>query len=432
MEPISVIAIFDIGKTNKKLLLFDEQYHLVEESQIQFAEIEDEDGYPCENLEALSNWILKSTNEILIDTRFVIKAFHFSAYGASLVYLDNSGKMISPLYNYLKPYPAELSKKFYLDYGGEEKIAKETASPILGNLNSGMQLYRIKHQLQHKYQNIETALHLPQYFSYLLSGNKFSDFTSIGCHTQLWDFYKDEYHDWVNEEGIEVKLAPIKSCDELGGFYNQQIPVGVGMHDSSAALIPYLMSFTEPFILISTGTWCISLNPFNHTELTEEELNQDCLCFISYKGNPVKASRLFAGHEHEQAVKRLAEQFNKPLDYYTKVIFNEGFLNSDFEENFEKAYHKFMIDLVKHQIVSTSLVLNGAPVKKIFVDGGFSQNPIYMQLLANHFKGIEIYAASIPQASALGAALAIHPHWNSKNIPTDIIALKYYATKISI
>src|SRR6185436_17742410 len=97
------------------------------------------------------------------------------------------------------------------------------------------------------------------------------------------------------------------------------VAVGAGLHDSSAALIPYLATFREPFILLSTGTWCISLNPFNHSQLSDYELDQDCLCYLSYEGKPVKASRLFAGYEHEQQVKRLADHFNKPLDHYSTV-----------------------------------------------------------------------------------------------------------------
>jgi sugar (pentulose or hexulose) kinase len=432
MEAIAVIAIFDIGKTNKKLLLFDEHYKVVWERATQFEEITDEDGFPCENIEALSNWVKVSIESLLADDQFSIKAINFSAYGASFVYVDKDGKTIPPLYNYLKPFPTELSKKFYLDYGGEQKISKETASPILGNLNSGMQLYRIKHQFPGKYQSIETALHLPQFLSYLLTANCYSDDTSIGCHTQLWDFNKKDYHDWVTEEGIDGKLAPIKQCDSVGGYFKQWITVGVGIHDSSAALIPYLISFTEPFILLSTGTWCISLNPFNHQALTEDELKQDCLCYISFKGNPVKASRLFAGYEHEQAIKKLAEQFDKPQDYYATISFDASLLKYQETDTYESAYHQLVASIIHQQVISTNLVLKETNVRKIFVDGGFSKNPIYMQLLADNFPGIEIYAANIPQASALGAALAIHHHWNEKNIPTDIIDLKYYASKISI
>ena len=456
MEPISVIAIFDIGKTNKKLLLFDEQYKLVSETASHFSKIFDEDGYECEDVEALSVWIQTTLESILADKQFAIKAINFSAYGASLVYLDRKGKLITPLYNYLKPYPAEINKKFYIDHGGEQKISKETASPILGNLNSGMQLYRIKHQLPEKYQNIATALHLPQYLSYLLTGNVYSDYTSIGCHTQLWNFSRNKYHNWVMEEGIDHRLAPIKPCTSLGGYFQSYIPVGVGMHDSSAALIPYLTSITQPFVLISTGTWCISLNPFNQSELTENELKQDCLCFISFKGNPVKASRLFAGNEHEIEIKKLAEYFNKPYEYYQTVQYDANLLrhiklqlgsqkkeegsamvgSSGFSVrslvdfgSYEAAYHQLIADIFVQQVKSTNLVLNGSDAQKIFVDGGFSRNPIYMHLLSEYYNDKEIYAASIPQASALGAALAIHKIWNHKTMPADLIHLTFYSIK---
>lgn len=459
MDRISVIAIFDIGKTNKKLLLFDEQYRVVLETATQFAELTDEDGFPCEDIDALTSWVHNAIENLLANRSFIIKAINFSAYGASLVYLDNKGNIIPPLYNYLKPYPTELAKKFYIDYGGEQKISKATASPTLGNLNSGMQLYRIKNQLPEKYQHIETALHLPQFLSFILTGNKFSDYTSIGCHTQLWDFTKDNYHNWVMDEGIDLRLAPIKQCDSLGGYLKDSISVGIGMHDSSAALIPYLVSFTQPFILISTGTWCISLNPFNHTELTEDELKQDCLCYISYKDNPVKASRLFAGYEHEQETKRLATHFNKENDYFKTIQFDANFLKriklnlgskqihegsamvvaSGFSERnlddfatYEEAYHQLMADIIVQQVKSTNLVLNGSLVNKIFVDGGFSKNPIYMHLLSEYYNDMEVYAASIPQASAMGAALSVHQIWNSKPIPSDLISLKFFSTNQSV
>jgi glycerol kinase len=142
----------------------------------------------------------------------------------------------------------------------------------------------------------------------------------------------------------------------------------------------------------------------------------------------VKASRLFAGYEHEQAIKKLAVQFNKPQDYFATVSFDVTLLKNQETETYESAYHQLMTVIIQQQVISTNLILTDSNVHKIFVDGGFSQNPIYMQLLADNFPGIEIYAASIPQASALGAALAIHQHWNEMNIPTDIIDLKYYAS----
>jgi hypothetical protein len=87
-------------------------------------------------------------------------------------------------------------------------------------------------------------------------------------------------------------------------------------------LIPYLVNFHEPFILISTGTWCISLNPFNQLPLTKEELKDDCLSYLQYQGKPVKASRLFSGYEHEQQVKRIAAHFKTDIIKYRNVPFD--------------------------------------------------------------------------------------------------------------
>ena len=454
MNPTSVIAIFDVGKTNKKLLLFDEQYKLVYEESKQLDEILDEDGFACEDVSALTQWVKDSFSRLLIEKKFDIKAVNFSGYGASFVYLDKELNVIPPLYNYLKLYSPELQNKFYKDYGGEPIVARETASPVLGNLNSGMQLYRLKHEKPGVFEKIEYALHLPQYLSYILCSATNSDITSIGCHTNLWDFQNNRYHQWVKQEAIDKKLPALLGCSEVAGYTDNRVPVGVGLHDSSAALIPYLSSFTEPFILLSTGTWCISLNPFNHSQLTNNELNQDCLCYLSYEGKPVKASRLFAGYEHEQQVKRLSLFFNKSYDYFTSVACDAGILNKlkpvltkgrkindkamigqsvfaerrleDFK-NYEEAYHQLIADIISQQIKSTNLVLRGTAVNRIFVDGGFSKNTIYMYLLAEAFPAIEVYAASVAQASALGAALAIHPHWNTKSLPADIIDLKLYS-----
>ena len=319
MNKTPSIAIYDVGKTNKKLILFDEQYSAVYEESIQLPETKDEDGFSCEDVVALTSWIKNSFSQIQADPRFDIRAVNFSGYGASLVYLDDEKKVIPPLYNYLKPYDPALQKKFYQTYGGESQFSKITASPVLGNLNSGMQLYRVKYERPELFKQIKYALHLPQYLGFILNSALRSDITSIGCHTNLWNFQQNKYHDWVTKEGVIEKLAPVEKCNAVVGGNNNNILAGIGLHDSSSALIPYLTSFHDPFILLSTGTWCISLNPFNHSLLSDYELHEDCLCYLSYEGQAVKASRIFAGYEHEQQVKLLAEKFKKPLNYFTTI-----------------------------------------------------------------------------------------------------------------
>ncbi len=429
---VSVIAIFDIGKTNKKVFLFDEDYAIRFEKSIQLPEINDEDGFPCEDVLALSTWVTDSLKELLALTDFKIKAINFSAHGASFVNVDENGKPVTPLYNYLKPFLPALQLKFYDTYGGKS-FAITTASPVLGHLNSGMQLYWLKKERPDIFNKIKYALHLPEYISWLVTKTFVSGITSIGCHTNLWDFSKNKYHNWVSQEGVIEKLAPVFPSDHIikSEINGHAVLSGIGLHDSSSALIPYLKYFTEPFVLISTGTWSISLNPFNDLPLTKEELEQDCLSYLTYEGKPVKASRLFAGQEHEDAVKEIAQHFKKPIDYYKKVAYDTNLVQilqqSENKQNrtaitsYEKAYHQLILNLVKKQKISTELVIQNTPVNNIFVDGGFSQNGIYMKLLAQAFPTKKVYAASLHQASALGAAMVIHDHWNSRPLPKEII-----------
>jgi sugar (pentulose or hexulose) kinase len=418
------IAIFDIGKTNKKVFLFDEDYKLLYEKSRELPEINDEDGFPCEDIDELTHWVKSTFSELLTQSEFEIKALNISAHGASFVHLGKDGKPVAPLYNYLKPFPEELKKKFYDTYGGEEEFARITASPVLGHLNSGMQLYWLKYERPDTFNRIYHSLHLPEYISYLFTGELTSGITSIGCHTNLWNFSRNNYHPWVAKEGVLDKLAEIKPSNKAINTTsgNHGFKAGIGLHDSSSALIPYLQYFKEPFVLLSTGTWSISLNPFNRTELTAEQLKRDCLCYLSYEGLPVKASRLFAGHIHDEGVKKLSVQFHKDEKYFKQIQFNPAFQSQDSIYSFEEAYHQLIYDLIQQQKESTDLIMQDN-IKNIYVDGGFSKNTIFMNMLAEAYPSCNVFSADLHEASSLGAALAIHDDWNSKSMPGQLITL---------
>lgn len=454
MQRTPVIVIFDVGKTNKKVYVFNEAYDLVFERSARFTETFDEDGEVCENLDSLRQSVWNTLLELISHEEFEIRMVNFSAYGASLVYVDAEGEPIAPLYNYLKAYPEELKNQFYQLYGGEVRLAAETSSPVLGSLNSGLQLYRIKHQKPRLFSRIHYALHLPQYLSFLVCGVPTSGLTSIGCHTHLWNFSQQQYHQWVLDEGLVEKLAPVMPEDQTfpARLQGQRFQVGIGLHDSSAALIPYILNFKEPFILISTGTWCITMNPFYHDPLSSEELEQDCLNYMAYQGKPVMASRIFAGYEHEQQFRRIANWFGVHSGFYRGLHYDErlaglvlemiekeneelswsktsAFASRDLAQfqHAEHAYYALILDIIRQQIVSSRLVMKTNQLKRIFVDGGFSKNEIYMNFLARFFPDFEVFAASMAQGSAFGAALAVHQQWNSLPVPGQLIELKFYA-----
>ena len=329
-----VIAVFDIGKTNKKFLLFDEELNVVFQQEEKFETILDDDGDECDDIEKIEAWIHRSLEEKTGDDRYEVKGVNFSTYGASLVFLDKNGHRLTPLYDYLKNIPQHISENLYEKYGGQDEFCRKTASPALGHmLNSGMQVLWLKEQKPAVYDEITDILHFPQYLSHLFTKRVLSEHTSVGCHTAMWDFDEMQYHRWLGDNNITLPNPVSNDTVVECSINGEKLKVGTGIHDSSSSLVPYMVSATQKFILISTGTWCINMNPYNYEPLTSEELEQDCLCYLSIDEKPVKSSRLFMGHIHDVNVVRLTNFFGVSEDAYKEVSADLSVLKKFFAED---------------------------------------------------------------------------------------------------
>lgn len=438
--PIPVTAIFDIGKTNKKFFLFDESLQEIKEEYIKFPTITDEDGEECDDLEKISQWVRDTVQKLCENPEYEVKALNFSTYGASFVSIDKQGNPLTPIYNYLKHFPEDLHEEFYSQYP-EEEINVTTASPTLGMLNSGLQLLWLKKKRPEIFNKVKYSLHLPQYISYLITGEAVSEPTSVGCHTKLWDFPKSDYHEWVYNEGIAEKLAPIVPTThsfekEICG---KKVQVGVGIHDSSSALASYLIKIDEPFILISTGTWSITLNPYPNGDLTFRELQNDCLNFLSIHGGTVKASRFFLGYELDHQLEKLNVLFHKAPKYYKDIQPDEELVEALLSgkekakfypetiartplvaeifpvdhwdpagyENYESAYHQVIWGLARMQAASLKLAQGKSSIKKVYIDGGFVHNQVFIRLLRALLEDYDLEFSDFPLGSAYGAALML-------------------------
>jgi sugar (pentulose or hexulose) kinase len=430
-----VILIFDIGKTNKKILLFDHELKVLHEEETVFGEIPDDDGFEGDDIEKLEAWILAGCRKYLGDPGYSVRGINFTTYGATLMYLDGEGNRLSPVYNYLKPMPEGIVEPVYEKYGGKDEFCRQTASPALGMLNSGFQALWLKETKPGIFEKVDSILHFPQYLSNLLTGKRGSEHTSIGCHTALWDFDRMQYHDWTRMLGnVLPHPGPVETTHPSSRF-GRSVPVGIGIHDSSSSLVPYFMKSDEPFILVSTGTWCISMNPFNHSPLTPDQLKQDCLAYLSVQQKPVKSSRLFLGHIHDVNVKRLARAFGLEEGAYRQVVPDYDLLDSlkkrnrgkriffsqgvpagytdesvrpeDFR-NFGEAYHQLMADLVDLAAGSINLITGDDDrTRNLYITGGFSKNPLFLKGIARRYPGKKVYTSDIPNATSLGAALVL-------------------------
>lgn len=428
-----VTAVFDIGKTNKKFFLFDKDFQEVYREYTRFENIKDEDGYPTEDLEQLKIWLKEVFDRILDAQEYNITAINFSSYGASLVHLDENDEVVTPLYNYTKEIPQGIIDSFYEKYGPKLDFALATGSPVSGLLNSGIQLYWLKHTKPEIFKRIKYSLHLPQYLSFIFTGIPVSEHTSIGCHTALWDYNKKDYHDWVYKEGIYKILPKIVSTEtSINMNYNgKRIKIGVGIHDSSAALLPYVRSVRKKFILVSTGTWSITMNPFSEEALQDSDIDKKCINYMRINGKAVKASSLFLGNEYKEQVKMLSEHFQVSNEYHKTIRFDHDIYLEILEnfqymfkwasivdrnmptktkipyDNYEHAYHQLMVELVLLQVECINTVSGKDNIEKLYIDGGFTDNEVYIQLISHYLRNMKLSTTDSSLGSALGAALCI-------------------------
>lgn len=427
-----VIAVVDIGKTNKKIFLFDDSFNVVSQNYRQFNEVKDDDGFPCDDLDAIEEWILSEIRRIQSEGNYKIKAINFSTHGASLVYLNEKGERLTPLYNYLKPLELADYSFIYDANGGVGEFSRQTASPAYGMLNAGMQMIWLKNKKPDVWKNVKYILHYPQYLSYLFTKEITADYTSIGAHTAIWDFDHMQYHKWLKDEGISLP-EPCNGKEAIKAEVNgEPIAIGSGLHDSSSSLIPILESNgDDDFVLLSTGTWIIAMNPFSKETLTAHQLKNNCLCFMTPLKKQVKSSMQFLGHVHELNTKAFCDYYDLPENYFLNVglnkklcedIIREGrqvfFPNKVPEDymadlgqlkrydSFEKAYHQLVYEISYLVFEGIQLILDSdSNLRSIYITGGFNKNDIFVECLSQMLPEQKIKFPNVRNASALGAAL---------------------------
>ncbi|HOY13800.1 MAG TPA: FGGY family carbohydrate kinase [Saprospiraceae bacterium] len=423
--------IFDIGKTNKKWFVFNQSFEVIARDSIIFAEGKDDDGDPCEDLQSLTEWVLLTANKLIADDDHNISKINFSAYGASVVHLNENQEVCAPLYNYLKK-PTEVNEDSFKEYLSQyPEIEKQTGAAISGMLNTGFQLYWLKMQKADVFKSFRKTVHLPQYFSFLFTGETINELTSLGCHTTLWDFKNQQLHKWLSDDNLISLMPALSSKNSYSEITIQgrKIQVGNGIHDSSAALVPYKTGISSPFILLSSGTWSISLNPFAQEDISQNDIDQELIYYLQPDGKKVRATRLYYGKIYEEEVARIQiseEEIRKipeeVVDYYFKL---KNSSNADIQINAkQRAYLGMVVQIAMAHLQSLQLAKGESHIEEVYVDGGFAKNDLFLRFLATMLFPIQVFKAENPMGSALGAAIMMDQNSFTPDIFRDRYNLK--------
>ena len=462
-----VSLILDIGKSNTRLFLFDAELNIVHETRSYFPLIQGKDGLVFDDFESIYSWFLRQLKLIGDDRQFCIRAINVCSFGATMAHIDEKGELLHPLIAYTSAVPAgfdDAFKKWLCEIPGG---CKRLGSPVLSRfLNVAKQLYYFKNYLPEITKNIRFSLFLPQYVIFRLTGAQVSEASCYGTHTLLWDFdmMAPSYDvlkslDWL--EKMPKLNNPLNLC-QLNNEYKKLIrttkslTVGPGVHDAAAALSAYWQATDDEFILLTSGSWNIALNPFADFELTDRDIAMGTRYYLTPHLQKVRASRQFAGREHEFQLQRIDEYFGaqpvtpeKSLTEYLQKFFanpSQGMLipqatagtgpfpnipsvewDLSVFDTAEEAYARLCLDLA---VVSAYCLenVNRNDVQRYFIDGKFKQNPWFLKILAMLLQPKDLYSSNLIEAGATGAAMAVHHFW----APEPDIKPRVKFTKIEV
>lgn len=420
------IGVIDIGKSNAKFAVVD----LESRSEIAVRKMPNtvlRDGpYPHYDIATL--WEFLCTAIADLNREHPLDALSVATHGASAALIDAEGELALPALDYEFNGPDELAA----EYDAARPDFSESFTPRLPvGLNLGAQLFWQARRFPEAFARTARILPYPQYWSYRLSGVAASEITSLGCHTDLWNFETDLYSSLVLKQGWLDKMPEVRPASDVLGLVppelterlglRSRVPVHSGIHDSNASLLPHLLEREPPFSVVSTGTWVIVCTPGG--DLSRLDPERDCLANLDAFGRPVPSARFMGGREfsqlcgegpmapHEAAIARVLEE---PIFLLPSVTEGSGPF-PDRKAHWNRPAHTIdketsFVGISFYLAMMTAECLELTDAEgDIVVEGPFTGNRLYLQMLAGATGRKVVAMVGSATGTSIGAALLARP-----------------------
>jgi len=284
------LAVFDVGKTNAKLIAFSRDGEILEQLRHPQQIVVDH-GLRVLDVDGIFDWLETALADL--GGRRRLSGLMVSTHGATCALIGRDGALAAPILDYEQDFPAEVNAEF-------ARIAPpfaETHSPNLpGGLNFGRTIFFQEWADPTLAKRARYILSYPQYWCWRLCGALASEVSFLGCHSQMWNPRTGEFSSLALSRGWVEKFPPFAPAGALVGERNG-LGVHNGVHDSNAAFYYYKSLGFSRFTLISSGTWMIIFNP--DCPLDRLDPTRDMLANVTVDGEPVATIRFMGGREYD-------------------------------------------------------------------------------------------------------------------------------------
>jgi L-fuculokinase len=298
-----LIGILDVGKTHTKFIAAEADSGRIAVQHERASRSIDGSVIRALDVVGIERW-LRETLSTFPD-KASIEALVPVAHGAAAVLLDSEQQVC-----FGPDYEDQAFELVAEAYRTQRDPFAETFSPFLPlGLNIGRQLYFLESCQATQFKRIQSCLLYPQYWAWRLCGEKASEVTSLGCHTDLWRPREAKPSRLADRRGWSRLLPALRAAsDTLAGVSAELVRatgldpgcrVQCGIHDSNASYLSHRIGrpADEPFSVVSSGTWIIVMA--HGTDLSRLRESDDMLANVDALGQAVATARFMGGREYQ-------------------------------------------------------------------------------------------------------------------------------------
>ena len=408
------IAVLDVGATNAKALLFDAGLDLLAEESLASRR---RDGPPYLSIDCAP--LLAFAADVLprFDLVRPVDAIVPCTHGSAAALVDEAGDLALPVMSYEAEPPPEIVEGYAAIAPAFDEVFAPT-NPLA--LTLARQLYWQETRFPEAFSRTSAIMPLAQYLAFRLCGAKANEVSAMGAQTHLWAPIAKGYSRLAKARGWASRFPPLRPAWEVLGPARDLTRHGAaqvltGVHDSNANLLLHLGA--EPCTLLSTGTWIIGFA--QGVDLSALDPAFDQVSNTTVFGDPIASCRFMGGREfeiiadgappHLATSERVCDLLARGVTAWPSFTasggpapgtLGKGRIEGALRGAEERAS---LASLYCAQMSALALkrIGNSNPV---IVDGPFSDNPAYLEVLAACLPEQEVFASQVSNGTALGAA----------------------------
>ena len=418
---MSVVAVFDIGKTNVKLFAATGSGTILEELSAP-NRVQDGPPYRHHDLDALEGWLLDGLADL--GRRHPIEAIVACSHGSGGVLVGPDGAAM-PMIDYDQDPPPDITA----DYAGMAGSFRDRGSAVmLGSAHLARQMLWLERGWPDAFARATAFLALPQYWAFRLCGVAASEVTSLAAQSHLWSGADGRPTPLVARRGWEHLLPPMRPAFETLGTLKPELarrcglPPGTrvvcGIHDSSANFYRYQAAGLSDLTVISTGTWIVALTDRTGVDLDTETPGLSCNADVF--GRPVPGILTMGGREFAAVADgadgpATLEALRRCVASRTVVLPSFGADDGLFPGTSRRGrIHgplagdpsvRFTLALLYAALLASQCLQALPASRTVVLDGGLVRDPLFGAIMAALNPTVRVLVDRDPHGTATGAAL---------------------------